>query len=126
MLFRSPKVSCSIEDLRRVDFRPFIDLNQQKFAMTAHILYDAIDCENCATTSSKVINLIRDEIGFKNILMSDDISMKALKGGLAEKTKQILQAGCDLVLHCNGNMNEMQEIDKNLPLNSDELRLKFS
>jgi beta-N-acetylhexosaminidase len=83
--------------------------------MTAHIRYSAIDKNNCATTSKKMIDLIRNEIGFKNILMSDDVSMKALAGSFAEKTRLILNAGCDLVLHCNGEMKEMEEINSALP-----------
>lgn len=110
-----PKVDCSLEELRQTDFVPFHNLRDQKFAMTAHILYSAIDPENCATTSKKAIDLIRNEIGFKNILMSDDVSMKALGGSFSSRTTAILEAGCDLVLHCNGDMKEMQEIDLSLP-----------
>ena len=94
-----PRVDCSLDELRKFDFKPFQNLNQQKFAMTAHILYDAIDANNCATTSKKAIDLIRNEIGFKNILMSDDISMKALKGNFSKRTIETLNAGCDLILH---------------------------
>ncbi len=120
-----PKVNCSLEDLRNLDFEPFIKLNQQKFAMTAHILYESIDPKNCATLSKKAIDLIRNEIGFKNILMSDDISMKALDGNIGDLSQKIIEAGCDLVLHCNGNMAEMQEIDANLPKISENLWSKF-
>lgn len=109
-----PTVTASHEELRTHDFIPFQELRDQKFAMTAHILFTAIDERNCVTTSKDAINLIRNEIGFKNILMSDDISMKALPGSFSEKTKAILNAGCDLVLHCNGNMEEMMEINKAL------------
>lgn len=110
-----PIVDASMQELREVDFAPFKALNNQKFAMTAHILYNAIDENNCATISKNAIDLIRHEIGFENILMSDDISMKALKQSFAVKTKAILEAGCDLVLHCNGDMNEMLEINSALP-----------
>jgi len=120
-----PVVDCSIEELRETDFLPFKDLADQKFAMTAHILYTAIDKINCATTSKTAIDLIRNEIGFKNILMSDDVSMKALKGSFAQKSQAILDAGCDLVLHCNGNMDEMREINSVLPNLSDEFWHKF-
>ena len=105
-----PVVDASLEELRAVDFPPFIALNDAPFAMTAHIIYKAIDPENCATESKKVIDLIRNEIGFKGLLMSDDLSMKALKGSFADRAKKCLTAGCDLVLHCNGNMEEMKEI----------------
>ncbi len=121
-----PVVDASLDYLRQNDFIPFRKLNDQKFAMTAHILYSAIDAENCATTSKKAIKLIREEIGFKNILMSDDVSMKALKGSFAEKTKAILNAGCDIVLHCNGNMQEMLEINSALPILEDKLKEKLN
>jgi beta-N-acetylhexosaminidase len=120
-----PCVDSCLEELRTFDFLPFKELNDQKFAMTAHILYPAIDKENCATTSKKAIDLIRNEIGFKNILMSDDISMKALNGNFYDKSKAILNAGCDLVLHCNGNMKEMTEINSALPNLTDNFWVNF-
>ncbi len=120
-----PVVDASIEELRNNDFIPFKELRDQKFAMTAHILYTAIDKNNCATVSKTAIDLIRNEIGFKNILMSDDVSMKALKGSFAEKSQAILDAGCDLVLHCNGDMKEMSEINSALPKLSDKFWEKF-
>lgn len=115
-----PVVEASLEELRKTDFVTFQKLNDQKFAMTAHILYTAIDKEKCATISPTAIKLIREEIGFKNILMSDDLSMKALKGTFSEKAKSVIEAGCDLVLHCNGNMIEMSEINSTLPNLSDK------
>lgn len=114
-----PVVKASLAELRATDFITFQKLRDQKFAMTAHILYTAIDKINCATNSPTAIKMIREEIGFENILMSDDISMKALKGSFGEKSKRILAAGCDLVLHCNGEMAEMVEINSALP-NLDE------
>lgn len=114
-----PIVNASLAELRATDFITFQKLRDQKFAMTAHILYTAIDKINCATNSPTAIKMIREEIGFENILMSDDISMKALKGSFSEKSKRILAAGCDLVLHCNGKMLEMAEINSALP-NLDE------
>lgn len=120
-----PKVDCTLEDLINHDFIPFKKLNSQKFAMTAHILYSAIDSVNCATFSKKAISLIRGEIGFKNILMSDDVSMKALSGDFATRTSKILKAGCDLVLHCNGEMSEMLEINSALTTIDDNFWLKF-
>ncbi len=120
-----PKVDASLEYLRKNDFLPFKALNQQKFAMTAHILFSSIDEKNCATSSKRAIELIRNEIGFKNILMSDDLSMKALGGSFADRTKNILKAGCDLILHCNGNMQEMTEINSALPELKDEFRERF-
>jgi beta-N-acetylhexosaminidase len=114
-----PIVNAALAELRATDFITFQKLRDQKFAMTAHILYTAIDKINCATNSPTAIKMIREEIGFENILMSDDISMKALKGSFGEKSKRILAAGCDLVLHCNGEMAEMVEINSALP-NLDE------
>lgn len=121
-----PIVEACIEDLRLTDFLPFKNLNDQKFAMTAHILFSAIDKINCATTSKNAIKLIREEIGFKNILMSDDVSMKALKGSFFEKSQAILKAGCDIVLHCNGKMDEMVEINSALPNLTDDFLERFT
>ena len=73
------------------------------FAMTAHIIFNQIDIKNTVTHSKKLILLIRDKIGFKNILISDDLSMKGLKGSLKTNTIKAFNAGCNLVLHCNGN-----------------------
>lgn len=120
-----PIVDASLEELRSTDFIPFKNLRDQKFAMTAHIRYSAIDEKNCATISKTAIDLIRNEIGFKNILMSDDLSMKALTGSFAEKTKSVLAAGCDLILHCNGEMKEMKEINSALPNLSDKFWERF-
>lgn len=120
-----PIVETSLDELRKTDFVPFQKLNDQKFAMTAHVLFTSIDKENCATVSPNAIKIIREEIGFKNILMSDDLSMKALKGSFAEKTKAVISAGCDLVLHCNGDMQEMNEIDSVLPRINDDFWNRF-
>ena len=120
-----PIVNASLAELRATDFITFQKLRDQKFAMTAHILYTAIDKINCATNSPTAIKMIREEIGFENILMSDDISMKALKGSFSEKSKRILAAGCDLVLHCNGEMLEMAEINSALPNLDDKFWNRF-
>jgi len=81
------------------------------WAMTAHIVYSAIDPSAPATLSSRVVaEMIRDEIGFDGVLVSDDLSMRALGGGLGERTRQALAAGCDLALHCNGDPGEMEEV----------------
>ena len=86
------------------------------FAMTAHIIFNQIDIKNTVTHSKKLILLIRDKIGFKNILISDDLSMKGLKGSLKTNTIKAFNAGCNLVLHCNGNYKEMEIVRKNSPL----------
>jgi beta-N-acetylhexosaminidase len=80
--------------------------------MTAHIRYNAIDKGQCATLSPKAIHLIRTEIGYDGLLMSDDVSMKALKGDFETLSRDILEAGCDVVLHCNGKMEEMLPVAK--------------
>lgn len=119
-----PEVSTKREILERTDFLPFRNLNDMPLAMTAHILYKDIDSENPATMSKKVIDeIIRGYIGFKGILMTDDLSMKALQGSFAEKTKKSLEAGCDLILHCNGKMDEMQEIANNVDYLNDRVKL---
>ncbi len=120
-----PIVDDDFDKLNSQDFTPFKELKDQKFAMTAHILYSAIDSKNCGTISANVIDLIRHEIGFKNILMTDDLSMKALKNSLGQNTINALKAGCDLILHCNGEMSEMLEINANLPKISDDFWQKF-
>jgi beta-N-acetylhexosaminidase len=80
-------------------------------AMTAHVVYTAIDKTAPATLSRKVISsVIRKQIGFRGLLMTDDLSMKALTGSYAEKTRRALDAGCDIVLHCNGEMAQMEEV----------------
>lgn len=97
-----PRVSASLAELEASDFLVFKTLRDLPLAMTAHIVYEALDRERCATVSPIVIDYIRREIGFDGLIMSDDLSMKALEGSFAEKTEQSLAAGCDLVLHGNG------------------------
>ena len=84
--------------------------------MTAHIIYKKIDNNNTATHSKKTIQLIRDKIRFNNILISDDISMKSLKHSIKKNTQKAFIAGCNLVLHCNGNYKEMLDVANNSPL----------
>ena len=96
----------------------FITFKKKKsfFAMTAHIIFDDIDKRNTVTHSYKLIKLIRNKIGFKNILISDDLSMKSLKGSLKINTIKTFKAGCNLALHCNGNLKEMEVVGKNSPI----------
>ncbi len=106
-----PTVTASREELERVDFEPFRQLAHMPYAMTAHVLYTALDDKALATVSPYVVEeVIRRQIGFEGLLMSDDLSMKALGGDFADRTRRTLQAGCDLVLHCNGDWQEMQAI----------------
>jgi len=84
--------------------------------MTAHIIFSKIDNKNTVTHSKKLINLIRNKIGFKGILISDDLSMKSLKGNLRDNTIKTFNAGCNIALHCNGNFKEMLIVAKNSPL----------
>ncbi len=103
-----PIINEPLDVLEKTDFRVFKLLNNENaWAMTAHIIYSCLDKNNPATLSSKVIKYIREQIGFKGIIISDDISMKALSGDLGEIGNLALNAGCDIVLHCNGNMDEM-------------------
>jgi beta-N-acetylhexosaminidase len=120
-----PVIDVSLEELQKTDFIPFKELSDIKFAMTAHILYSQIDDQNPATMSKKMIDIIRNDIGFKNIIMTDDLSMKALQGSFTEKTEKSLIAGCDLILHCNGDIKEMIEINNSLDYIGDELLIKL-
>lgn len=111
-----PIVTNSLQELRETDFDPFTNLSDAPLAMTAHITYADIDPDYPATLSSIVIGrVIRMLIGFKGLLMSDDIGMHALKGTMQERTTQSLKAGCDLVLHCSGDLSEMQVVASVLP-----------
>ena len=103
------------ETLQAIDFAAFRPLAHEALGMTAHVVYEAIDSQNCATLSPKVIEAIRREIGFKGLLMTDDLSMNALTGHMAGRVTGALAAGCDVVLHCNGNMAEMHEIAAHTP-----------
>jgi len=105
-----PVVEDSADVLRARDFVPFMALNDLAMAMTAHIVYSAFDRDNPATHSPAMIRLIREEIGFGGLLMTDDISMQALEGDLAERCRASLSAGCDVTLHCNGDLGEMGQV----------------
>ncbi|HEV7416512.1 MAG TPA: beta-N-acetylhexosaminidase [Tianweitania sediminis] len=111
-----PVVDTPLEELRARDFLPFQRLSDHAMAMTAHVIYSAIDPDLPATTSPTVVEgIIRGEIGFDGLLMSDDVSMKALSGDFASRTRAIFAAGCDVVLHCNGNMGEMEAVAAETP-----------
>ena len=111
----TPIVDKNINYLIKNDFFPFKN-KDSLFAMTAHIIYKKIDPLNTATHSKTIINIIRKKIGFKNVLISDDLSMKSLKYDLSTNTIKSFEAGCNLALHCNGNFNEMKVVAENSPL----------
>ena len=112
-----PVVDAPIETLEECDFAPFAALSDMPMAMTAHIVFSAIDRENPATFSPTVVqDIIRDKLGFKGLLMTDDLSMKALSGDFGAKTDAIFRAGCDVVLHCNGSMQEMTQVCAHTPV----------
>jgi beta-N-acetylhexosaminidase len=112
-----PVVDASRQELERIDFEPFRALADMPLAMTAHVVYTAIDPEAPATTSRTVMDeVIRGSIGFAGLVMSDDLSMKALSGSLRERAAAALAAGCDVALHCNGKLDEMQAVAEAAPV----------
>jgi len=111
-----PRVEADRSSLESVDFLPFKALSKVSLGMTAHIVYAGIDAERPGTQSAKIVqDVIRRQIGFDGCLMSDDVSMKALAGGFGERSRKIVEAGCDIVLHCNGDMQEMRAVAEAVP-----------
>ena len=120
-----PVVEASREELERHDFAPFRMLTDMPLAMTAHVVYTALDPERPATTSPVVIrDVIRGHIGYDGLLMTDDLSMKALSGSFREKTEAAFAAGCDMALHCNGEMEEMSAVAEASPILEGEALLR--
>jgi beta-N-acetylhexosaminidase len=114
--FRLPEVDTSKAELERTDFAAFQPLADLPMAMTAHVVFSALDPAHPATTSATIIEqVIRGVIGFQGLLMSDDVSMNALAGSIGERTRAIIAAGCDMVLHCNGKLDEMREVAAETP-----------
>jgi beta-N-acetylhexosaminidase len=114
--FRLPTVDTSKQELERTDFAAFQSLADLPMAMTAHVVFSALDPAHPATTSATIIRqVIRGVIGFQGLLMSDDVSMNALAGSIAERTRAIVNAGCDMVLHCNGKLDEMRDVARETP-----------
>lgn len=113
---RLPIVETPKNELEATDFAAFRPLADLPMAMTAHVVFSAIDATQPATTSATIIEqVIRGVIGFQGLLMSDDVSMNALAGSIAERTRAILSAGCDMVLHCNGKLDEMRQVAGETP-----------
>jgi beta-N-acetylhexosaminidase len=114
--FKLPVVDTPQNELERTDFAAFKPLANLPMAMTAHVVFSALDPAQPATTSATMVEqVIRGVIGFQGLLMSDDVSMNALAGSLAERTRAIFVAGCDMVLHCNGKLDEMYEVAGHTP-----------
>lgn len=105
-----PTVHADFDTLDAWDFAPFKALSDMPWAMTAHIVFTAVDRKRPATQSKKAIRMMRGHLGFSGLIMSDDLSMQALSGSLGERAHQSLKAGCDVVLHCNGDLAEMQAV----------------
>ncbi len=114
---RLPTVESSCRELATVDFAPFRALSDMPAAMTAHVVYLAIDKHHPATVSRRILKtVVRREIGFDGLLMSDDLSMHALSGTLRERAAAAIAAGCDIALHCNGDMAEMRQVAEAAPV----------
>jgi beta-N-acetylhexosaminidase len=112
-----PVVDTPRDELERSDFAPFRALSHAPFAMTAHVVYTAIDPTAPATTSKRVLDeIVRGFMGFDGCLLTDDLTMRALKGSLTDRVKASLAAGCDVILHCTRNMDEMREIAAATPM----------
>ena len=113
--YYTPTINKNLDYLQRNDFKAFKS-KKSLFAMTAHVIFKKIDPKNTVTHSKKLIKIIRNQIKFKNLIISDDLSMKSLKHSLSENTKRAFNAGCNLVLHCNGNLREMTFVAKKSPI----------
>ena len=110
----TPTINKSLDYLKKNDFKAFKSKNSL-LAMTAHVIFKKIDPNNTVTHSKKLINIIRNKIKFKNLIISDDLSMKSLKNSITENTRKSFSAGCNLALHCNGNLKEMTLVAQNSP-----------
>jgi beta-N-acetylhexosaminidase len=119
-----PVVDTPRAELEAIDFAPFRELADLPMAMTAHVIYSAYDAARPATTSATIVSeVIRGLIGFDGLLMGDDVSMNALDGSIAERSRATIAAGCDVVLACNGKLDEMRAVADNVPeLRGDALR----
>lgn len=105
-----PVVETPLGELEAWDFPPFRALSDMPMAMTAHVVFTAIDAKRPATVSRKAVRLMRERLGFSGLILTDDLSMQALSGTLAERAAAALKAGCDIALHCNGDLAEMKQV----------------
>ena len=123
-----PIVRTSIKELQKTDFVPFRALSNLPWAMTAHVVYQSIDPSNAATHSAIIIeDLIRNDFKFDGVLISDDLGMEALNGGLRERAEHAIASGCDLLLHCSGVLSEMDQVLQGTPsLGNDAARRLFN
>jgi beta-N-acetylhexosaminidase len=124
--FKLPKVKTSLPELEETDFAPFLALCDLPIAMTAHVVYTAVDPDRPATTSKIVVDdVIRGATRFDGLLLTDDLSMKALSGPLGQRTVDAIAAGCDIALHCNGQMQEMKDVAANAPMLTGKALARF-
>ena len=123
--FSTPYINKTLKYLLKNDFKAFKNKNSF-FAMTGHLIFNQIDKDNTVTHSRKMIDIIRKKVGYKNLLISDDLSMKSLKKSLKINTINTFKAGCNLALHCNGKLKEMEIVGKNSPLISKFIITKTS
>ncbi|MGF1620957.1 MAG: beta-N-acetylhexosaminidase [Rhodomicrobiaceae bacterium] len=111
-----PVIECTAEELDCTDFAPFKALSDMPLGMTAHILVPALDSERPSSASPVIIaDVIRGQIGFDGLLMCDDLGMSALSGKMKDRARAVLDAGCDVALHCSGNFAEMQDVASEAP-----------
>ena len=111
-----PVIDASLEELAGSDFRPFMALNDLPLAMTAHVVLKALDEDAPASVSALIMDkVIRKHIGFRGLVMSDDLDMSALSGTLPERAKRVISAGCDVVLHCSGNLRDAEQVADAVP-----------
>ena len=121
-----PVIEAPLSLLQEVDFAPFKMLSDLPLAMTAHVIYSDFDARAPVSTSAAAIaELIRQDIGFEGFLMCDDVSMQALEGSIAARTKAVMAAGCDGALHCNGVLAEMREVASEVPVLSGAALARF-
>jgi beta-N-acetylhexosaminidase len=122
-----PRIDASREELEALDFRPFQALHDAPLAMTAHVLLSQFDERRPATVSPVIMDqVIRKGMGLTGLVMSDDIGMKALEGAFVERTRAVFEAGCDVVLHCSGALDEMIEVAGAVPLLEGEAAKRFA